>query len=144
MIRALSSRIANELASDALDQNLRSVIKDAHDYLYRIWTQDLILSCLLRTPEEDKALYHDPNHEPGVHCFGRGADVSVRFMSSAEVSGLCNTINSSWQYDPSRPNMVVALYESAGHQDSTAPHIHLQTHPATSRIVKIAADAVQA
>jgi hypothetical protein len=94
----------------------------------------MTLTCLMRTPAEDAALYHDPKHEPGVHCFGRGADISVRNLSSGEVTRLVNTINDRWQYDVRRPLMMCAIYEDGTHADSTGAHIHLQVHPDTKLI----------
>lgn len=123
--------LSDQWASDDIDGKLRTLVNQAASYLYRIWNQDIVVTCLLRTPEEDKALYHDPEHEPGVHCYGRGADISTKLMSPAEIDGLVEYLNGEWIYDPDRPTKLVAMYETGLQPGSTAPHIHLQSHQNT-------------
>ena len=138
MIRLLSQRLNEDWESPRIDLVLRSIINDAAGYMYRVWADDITITCLLRTPEEDRAIYKDPTRDPGVHVFGRGCDLSVRTYSLSQVHGLVNYINENWQYDPRRPMMLCAIYEDATHPDSTGAHVHLQSHLDTVKIVHIA------
>lgn len=144
VIRLLSDRLNSDWESPRLDLTLRSIINDAASYMYRVWNDDIYITCLLRTPEEDAALYHDPQHQPGVHVYGRGCDLSVRSYSLSEVNGLVNYVNENWQYDPARPMMLCALYEDATHPDSSGAHIHLQSHLDTAKIIHVADSEVTA
>ncbi len=133
MICFSGDRAAKEWAGDGPVPLLRAVVADAASYLNKKFASDLNLTCVFRTVEEDKALYHDPEHEPGVHCFWRGADVSVRLLSSVEAMNLVAYLNYYWTYDPNRLEKKVALYETTQDFGSTAPHIHIQVHPDTRR-----------
>jgi hypothetical protein len=136
MILFASSRIGNEWATDDLSLGLRPLVQAAADYLQRNFSLNMVVTCLLRTAEEDAALYHDPTHVPGVHVVGRGADISVRNLSSGEAIRVVNIINDRWSYDPARPNMRCALYETTADPGVTGPHIHIQVHPNTVPIVQ--------
>lgn len=65
--------------------------------------------------------------DPGVHGTQplRGLDLRCKIASIGKAT--CDYINSRWQYDPSRPDKVVAMYHNVGQGD----HIHLQVHPNT-------------
>lgn len=72
---------------------------------------------------------HRPG-DKGVHgqdvC--RGIDIRSRVFPKPQK--VVNTINKTFQYDPNRLRMVVAIL----HGDGSNEHIHLQVHPNTIRI----------
>ena len=135
MLRMSSDRVNDDWESPRIDLTLRSIINQVAGFMYRTWGTDIEITCLLRTAAEDAALYHNPLHQPGVHVFGRGADLSVHEYSLSEVNSLVNHVNENWQYDPARPMMLCAIYEDATHPDSSGAHIHLQSHLDTHPIV---------
>lgn len=66
----------------------------------------------------------------GVHgqlpC--RGAD--LRCYDKDIANEICSKVNAHWKYDPSRPNVQVAL----AHNTGKGFHIHLQVHPNTVEV----------
>lgn len=68
----------------------------------------------------------------GIHVVGppwRAVDVA--FKSWEEAQEVAALVNAKWIYDPKRPQMKVAYAKKHG----TGPHIHLQVHPRTIKIV---------
>ena len=77
----------------------------------------------------------------GVHSVYRGIDVDVcdgsvyeNGLLPAEAEGIVNMINSRWQYDPTRPNMHVAIYGDLDPAGKHWNHIHFQVHDRTVAI----------
>jgi len=67
--------------------------------------------------------------DTGVHgtipC--RGMDIRSHVYHNPSAEEICKDINSKWQYDPNRPDKVVALVHDVG----SGIHIHLQVYPNT-------------
>lgn len=129
-MRFASVRIAEEYKHH-IDPALRGLLEEAQDFAESLYQWNLLITCLLRTPEENDACYaHDGTHRDGVHVHGRGADIRTRDVDGDNVRGLLGFLNEKFIYDPERPKLKVALYETFG-IGSTAPHLHLQVHPNT-------------
>ena len=76
--------------------------------------------------------YRPQLHQHDLHGTDpvRAKDIRSRCYSTPE--DVAEAINKKWQYDPSRPRKLVAVYHDSGQ----GPHIHLQTHPNTIKIME--------
>ncbi len=96
------------------------------DLMY-IWPEggEIIITSFDRTAEEDKGWL-------GLHSAGppwRACDLRTWGLTTEEKNNVCKALNDKWFYDPERPHLGVAY----GKDHGTAPHIHLQVHPNTTR-----------
>ena len=109
---------------DSIHPRLKEVLED----VLGIWpAAEMEVTCLLRTPAEDKAIGGS-----GVHSAGRGADVRTRNLPDPQemADEVAEAINAMWDYDPDRPGMFkVARSDPHG----SGPHLHCQVHPNTIR-----------
>lgn len=102
--------------------------------LMHIWPGPVLLGDIYRDPDEEARLGRS-----GIHGAGppyRAVDVrtsSLGVETDAHRWAICQRVaaelNNLWIYDPSRGNLRVAIGDPHG----TAPHLHLQVHPATER-----------
>jgi hypothetical protein len=107
-----------------LHPRLVAIVLAAAVYAFSTYGWMFRLTCLFRTPEEDRAL-----GGTGVHCVGRAADIRTIGVRASWVEDVTNWINARWIYDLDRPDLPVAY--SKPHGD--APHLHIQVHPGTTR-----------
>lgn len=131
MLLFKTARVEAEWSSGPVDPGLRLLIEFLVSEAERRFGKDVKLTCVYRSPAEDAELYHDPTHQPGVHCHWRGADVSVLNFGWLEVKALCKEGNYRWNYDPDRLWLKCFLFETGG-GGATAPHIHVQSNPLTT------------
>lgn len=115
---------------------LAAILEDADEFARVLHGWELYITSLLRTPEENDALYvarghAKGTHRNGVHVDGRGGDIRTRDVSDYSVKGLAGYLNSKYQYDPERPKMKVAVIED-GITAGSAKHLHCQVHPRTA------------
>jgi hypothetical protein len=123
-----NARISREW--ELVNPLLRKIVLEATEYAAWLGWQ-LLLTCLVRTSLENDALYGGHgDHLTGVHVIGNGADVRTRDQKPSVVAQVASYVNSRWVYDPTRPQMVVALNEGAG-VGSSAVHLHVQVHART-------------
>ena len=107
-------------------------LKQIFNDLMDIWPIDEIyITCIYRTPEEDKKL-----HASGVHATipHRAIDVRITTLPGDYqllANKISNDLNARWSYDFTRPRLKVAYTKPHG----TGPHIHLQVHYQTRRIL---------
>lgn len=110
---------------------LLGIVDDASDFANDLYQWEFVITCLLRTPEENDKLYAgDGTHLRGVHVEGRGCDVRTRGIDPDAIAGVSGYINSKYVYDPERPNYLVCLPEKTG-PGSSGRHLHFQVHPRT-------------
>lgn len=115
----------------SLSPILRYLLNDFEAYTVALYDWEPLLTCLIRTPEENDVLYGGHGtHLGGVHVEGRGADVRIFDESREAVKAAVDWVNARWIYDPARLEMKVALMEGSG-AGSSAPHLHLQISEAT-------------
>jgi hypothetical protein len=88
------------------------------------------ITSIYRTPKEDIAA----GGKSGVHYTipHRAIDIAGSTFKGVhgvlyELRKLANKINRQWSYDPSRPQLKVAVAHGP------VPHLHIQTHPNTRR-----------
>ena len=120
-----TERIAQEWIGDRVAWNLRALVLDfcieaeKHD-----WSP--LITCLLRTVQEDLAL-----HGNAIHCVGRAADIRTMDIQPDAVVEVCEAINKRWEYNHGdKRNLLCAVSKEHG----TGPHIHLQVNPMTKII----------
>ncbi len=85
---------------------------------------DLELTSIHRTNEENQAA----GAETEIHVAGppfRAIDLRATQEAAEAIAA---RVNARWEYDPTRPTMVVAYAKPHG----TGPHCHLQVHPRTT------------
>lgn len=104
-----------------IEPQLRLILCDAEAFLHR-FGHTLTLTCLMRTPEEQQALFDakEAVATTSVHMYGRGGD--ARAIDDPVVSqALLDYINLKYVYDPSRPNLKTLI-----EHEGTALHYHFQ------------------
>lgn len=81
--------------------------------------QQLLVTSIYRTPEEDKALKGS-----GIHATipFRAADVRANSWTDPEITTLADRTNFLFQYDQARPHLLVALFKPHG----VGAHCHFQ------------------
>ena len=67
--------------------------------------------------------------DKGVHGTDPCRAVDIRSWIFSNPTKVTARINQDWEYDPERPEMIVALYHDIGKGE----HIHLQVHNNTRR-----------
>ena len=103
-------------------QILADIVDDFLAFAEREFEWEPVMTCYLRSAEEDLALKGS-----GVHVRGGAVDIRTIGVPDNEVSAAVEYLNSRYQYDPDRPAKPVAYAKPHGN----APHLHVQTHPAT-------------
>jgi hypothetical protein len=118
-----SQRTLNEWTSGKLAHLTTSIVLDGAGYAFDGLGWLPVVTCIYRTPEEDRAL-----EGTGVHTVWRAVDLRTRDHRQPDVDALVAYLNGRWVYDPTRPAMVVAYARPHG----TGPHLHIQSHPRTA------------
>ena len=77
--------------------------------------------------------YRAPRGRGDIHCTDplRAVDLRSWFYEEDVAYNIESSINQIWQYDPSRPDMRVAMIHQV---EGGALHFHIQVHPNTVRI----------
>ena len=114
-----------------LDPRLVSILLDI---VAEHWPEPFIeVTSIWRSKEEEEEIARKTGHKTsGIHNAPppyRAMDIRVTRWKDSEVVGVVNRVNATWQYDPDRQGLLVALYRPHG----TGPHLHLQVHPNTRR-----------
>ena len=89
------------------------------------------VTCIFRTPLEDKAL-----GGTGIHSSWRAVDIRTAAggISDATVDDVVQWANSHYCYNPKVPRIPVAYAKPHG----SGPHLHIQVHPSTvERVQKV-------
>jgi len=100
---------------------MRVILTDAE-----IWgfhrAKDLVVTCLIRTEEEQRQLFElgQASAKTSVHCVGRGADLRILFPDELNQQ-LVDFLNMKYIYDVNRPNLKTAIRHGG-----TGDHVHLQ------------------
>lgn len=118
-----TDRQESEFSSGKLDPFLYYITAKAGAFWWERNRCYLLITDIYRTPYEDQAV---EGH--GIHSAWRAVDVHADSWTDKRCAILADWLNFQYIYDPSRPDMKVALWEPHG----TGPHLHLQTHPNTT------------
>lgn len=102
-----------------LDPKLRKILCEVECFMY---PQPMIVTCLMRTAEEQLSLFEhgEASDKTSVHMYGRGADVRLFEKGNEE---LLEHINQMFPYDSRRSHWTMMIH------GGSARHIHLQTRP---------------
>lgn len=102
---------------------LRLILCDAEWYSIQYFDEELTLTCLMRTAEEQADLVKRgaSTEAISVHQFGRGGDARL-LKNAANNLILQSYINHKYEYDPLRPH-----FKTVVRHGGTAEHLHFQT-----------------
>ena len=112
--------------SDKVSKKLKDIIKMGEEYSSIEFGQELTITDLIRTQEEQDRIYGDSenyqiNPWPSVHQFGRGADLRVRDFTKEQIDKLTTFFNLI-TYDSNRSNKKTCLVHNVGQ----GLHFHIQ------------------
>jgi hypothetical protein len=119
-------RQQTEWESSELSPMVRLIVLDAASFVFDRYSEDVTITDVWRTDEEEAAL-----HGHYVHNAWRAVDLR-RLSSHDRSQELEDYLNGRYVYDPTRPAMKVAFGESAGELHGTAEHLHVQVHALTA------------
>ena len=71
--------------------------------------------------------FRQKQHANDLHGVTPVRAKDIRSWCYDDPRAVAKAINDRWEYDPLRPDKVVALYHNSGQGE----HIHLQVHPRT-------------
>jgi len=113
-------------------------MNDLHPVLWELVEDTLVhwpgermeVTCIFRTPEEEETA----GGKSGVHMTNPHRAIDLRIKNlvgdyQLKANALAETLNSLWIYDPTRPNLKVAISKVHG----SGPHVHLQVSNNTER-----------
>lgn len=126
MIRFKSDKQQAEWSGYEIDNKIRKIVNLANSFC-SIESPDYpgpMITDLLRTVEEYRAIYKDPEMRPGVHTYGRGVDIRTSDMPDGLADKLALALDQI-TYDVARPEMKSVIYGTEKHYD----HMHIQTYP---------------
>jgi hypothetical protein len=124
-IQFKDDRVRSEWTEDnRVDPRIRTLVYLAHGYILATFGVPATLTCLIRTVEENTALYgYD---RPSVHVYGRGADLRCTgdgfpTTAGASIADFLNAVASyGWEATKN-----VALHELPA-SSKRGEHVHLQ------------------
>jgi hypothetical protein len=117
-IKFASERQEKEWASPTLNPLLRRIVTKYASIAASLgwnWT----ITSVWRSRAEDAEL-----EGTGIHCESRAADIRTKDAPPGAQADVVAQINNEWEYDPARPNLLVAYDKPHG----DGPHLHLQVH----------------
>jgi len=94
-----------------LNPKLRGIVLDLATYCSFHFNRDIMVTSLFRL-----------ENKKSVHAYGRGADIRSLDFNAEEIAQIERYLNTTYIYDPSRPNKLTCLYHNVGFGD----HFHLQ------------------
>lgn len=101
---------------------LSELLIELADYVSTHFKQDLTLTSILRTPEEQAALYVHSAHKvlKSTHMEWKAVDLRSLVFTKAEIDEIVKFLNGKYKNKDGRP---VALYHTVL---GGAPHFHIQ------------------
>jgi hypothetical protein len=126
-IRFKSSRIENEWMhrQELLHPALYVIVLSAALWIYRRTGKRTVITALLRTDAEQRAIYPNEPDKESVHQVGRGADLRTEGIPLDIIKELVDWVNATWKYYGSS-NVKTALFHEVGNHGL---HLHLQVGP---------------
>jgi len=124
-LRFKSQRISDEWQDNRLNPLLRIIVLAAAYWHFRNTTIPAVLTGLLRTREEQQAIYPSEPNRRSVHEYWRGADLRTTHINILAPEWR-DWINSIFPYNGSNPAIMTALVHQVG---THGEHLHLQCGP---------------
>ena len=118
-----SPRIEAEWKSEKLFSMTRAILEDGQAYALERWAWPFYLTCIWRSVTEDMQL-----EGSGIHPAWRAVDVRDRDQAPDAVADVTAYLNGKYEYDVTRPRLVVCYSKPHG----SGPHLHVQAHALTS------------
>ena len=106
-------RLEDEFKSYRLNQHLRAVLLDLGWYMRHRRDMQVMLTCIYRTPNENKAVNGNPL---SAHLDWRAADIRTRDLKVAEVDDMVNHLRALWPLE-----MLHVIVHNSG----AGPHMHI-------------------
>jgi hypothetical protein len=122
-MRFLTDRQRQEYMNGKLHPVCFAILSELEELACGYVQWEPLITCIYRTPQEDADV---SGH--GIHTAWRAVDIRHFDVPDEDWKAICHLINRKWIYDPARIDIPVAYFEPHG----TGPHIHLQSHPATT------------
>lgn len=104
-------RLAREF-SEVIDKRLRAVLLDLSYYISSLFREDLTITCLVRTPDENRAV---GGNADSSHLDRRAADLRTRNLSEYAITKALEYVKRVWG-----DNVHIIR-----HKGGTADHIHV-------------------
>lgn len=119
-----SARTLQEWESGKVAGMTRVITIDGAVFAADVLGWIVIVTSIWRSVEEDRAL-----GGTGVHVMWRAIDLRSKDRSQVDVNRLVAYLNGRYIYDVHRPAKPVAYGDPHGN----GPHVHVQSHPNTTR-----------
>ena len=103
---------------------LRNIAMDIDSFCKNNFNQEIIITSIFRTEEEQTKIYGYP--KPSVHMYWRGLDFRSWVFTEEEIKKITEYVSSKYGYDKLRPEKKVAFRHKV---KDGAEHFHVQTHP---------------
>jgi len=107
---------------NVISPRLRALLLEVSHYSQKTWGIVPIITHLLRTQEEQEAIYGIGTYKRSPHQYGRAADLRSRIYTIEQVAELVNYLNKEF---PRGDKYKTALYHTVGR----GWHLHLQVAP---------------
>jgi uncharacterized protein YcbK (DUF882 family) len=95
-----------------IDFRLRALLRNLQDYMFDRFAKNLVVTCLIRTPEENRMVGGVPYSS---HLSGRAADIRSWGMSKGQIGEIKAYLEHVWG------PLVYVLHHDSGHGE----HIHV-------------------
>lgn len=97
---------------DQIDHRLAAIILGLGLFIFRKWRLYLTITCLNRTPAENKAVN---GSKYSAHLFGRAVDVRTSDWSQEQIDAIIKYLEETWG------DFIYVKYHDAG----TGNHLHI-------------------
>jgi len=120
---------------EKIDKRLQFIIYALAGFIYSNFGKSIVLTELFRTQEQqDKYYSNNPayllNPWKSVHQYGRGADISAKYLTPEELTSISKFINSIVKYSSFNEKDTLIT-----HDIGFGNHIHIQTDPSSMTIL---------
>jgi hypothetical protein len=125
-----TARIAKEWKSDDLDKRLRHRIECLDSFTMGEWGEEITLTDIYRTQEEQENIYGKDTKKKSVHQFWRGVDVRVRDFDEYQIDKMEDMLK-LFTYDPARPYKKSVIRHNIKNSQGVVmgDHFHIQVYP---------------
>ena len=117
-----ADRLLNEFRFK-IDLRLQAILFELAVWMARTLSKGLIVTCLLRTVEENKAVNGLPNSS---HLDGRAADIRTYLLSKPEIDKLIAHLNAVWG---------IEFLHTKYHDSGSGLHLHTNINIKYKRII---------
>lgn len=113
-------RLGNEL-QNVVDFRVKALLEDLAWFVRNTMQKDVVITCLIRTAEENKAVNGVPN---SAHLSGRAADIRSTIYTEEEIGVINAYLTKIWG----------PLVYFKWHNSGSGMHIHININKAYAKI----------